>query len=377
KIFIRDIIENNNIRFDESISIGEDMRFGIDYVNYMNKDKIVIINKPLYHYIQANTNSLWNKNLNQIDISLKSMEKLFNVLSQDAMKNNKVLFNRLKLNIYNRVFDLALRGKISINEKRVLVENILNDEDYKICLKECKFNSNEVNKMYFSKDFNQFYLNGSKLVLKEKIYNCILFIKKFVQRCKGKVKSINNKKLIKNAKERLNNKEFTIISQNCTGGVFYHDMGMQFLSPTINLHIKSNDYIKFVKNIKSYIEKDLDMRYGEFYPIGKLDDIEIYFNHYNTCQEAFDKWNERKTRINYDNLIVIMTDRDGFTSTEMEEFKKLKYKKLLFTSNSEFKNEKDVVYYQEFESHNYIGDIIDNRKFYKDNMLVDKINELK
>lgn len=67
-----------------------------------------------------------------------------------------------------------------------------------------------------------------------------------------------------------------------------------------------------------------------------------------------------------------MTDRDGFTSKEMKEFKEVKYKKLLFTGNAEFKDEKDVVYYPEFEQHGYIGDIIDNKKFYKNDMLVKK-----
>ena len=42
KIFIREIIENNNIRFDESISISEDMRFGIEYVKCIDINKIII-----------------------------------------------------------------------------------------------------------------------------------------------------------------------------------------------------------------------------------------------------------------------------------------------------------------------------------------------
>lgn len=377
KIFIRYIIEKNKIRFDEDISIGEDMRFGIDYVNCMNKYKIVVINKPLYHYIQANVNSLWNKNLNQTNTSLQSMDKLFDVLDDDIKKEKKIMFNRRKLNIYDRVFYAVLRGQYPKNKKKEIIESILNDEKYRLCLQECKFGLNEVNRMYFATNFNQFYLNGKKIIWKERIYSYINNVKKINSRCKGKIKSIQKQKLIKNAKNKLNNRDFTIISQNCTGGVFYHDMGMKFLSPTINLHMKAPDYIKFIKNIEFYMKQNLEMRYGEFYPIGKLYDIEVYFNHYNTCKEAASKWNERKNRINYNKLIVIMTDRDGFTSNEMKEFKEVKYKKLLFTGNIEFKDEKDVVYYPEFEEQGYIGDIIDNKKFYKNDILVKKINEIK
>ena len=38
-------------------------------------------------------------------------------------------------------------------------------------------------------------------------------------------------KLIK----RLKNKNFTLITNNCTGGVIYNRLGLKFLSPTIKL----------------------------------------------------------------------------------------------------------------------------------------------
>lgn len=40
----------------------------------------------------------------------------------------------------------------------------------------------------------------------------------------------------------------------------------------------------------------------EIVPIGLIDDVEVVFLHYKTFDEAVEKWNRRKSRINWDNL---------------------------------------------------------------------------
>ena len=95
----------------------------------------------------------------------------------------------------------------------------------------------------------------------------------------------------------------TIISSNCNGEFIYYDMGLKFMSPTINLSFDMNDYVKFLSNLKWYLEQEIveynDERFD--YPTGMLGDIEIRFNHYSTFDEAVSKWNERKKRVNWDN----------------------------------------------------------------------------
>ena len=71
-------------------------------------------------------------------------------------------------------------------------------------------------------------------------------------------------------KKQLKTHDFTVISQNCIGGVFYHDMGLKFLSPTIDLYIPEPDFIKFISNLEYYINTDLEISDGENYPIGLL-----------------------------------------------------------------------------------------------------------
>ena len=117
------------------------------------------------------------------------------------------------------------------------------------------------------------------------------------------------------------------------------------------------------------------MFWGEKYPIGKLDDIFVYFMHYNTCKEARDSWNRRKKRVNLNKILILCTDRDGFNMSTYLEWKKIKYPKILFTNNKKYS--KDSIYYSEYKNNSCISDIISNRKFYRNDVLINTINSLK
>ena len=133
---------------------------------------------------------------------------------------------------------------------------------------------------------------------------------------------------------RLKNRDATIISSNCNGEYMYYDMKLRFLSPTINLSFDMNDYVKLLENLRWYMEQPItpyqDNRFD--YPCGMLGDIEIRFNHYKTFEEAVAKWEERKQRINWDNLYIIAIDGDDCTEESLHRFDNLPYKhKVIFT----------------------------------------------
>lgn len=50
---------------------------------------------------------------------------------------------------------------------------------------------------------------------------------------------------------KLKNKQFSLITCNCIGGVLSNDLGQQFRSPTVNLIIP--EYLKFAGNLKHYL----------------------------------------------------------------------------------------------------------------------------
>lgn len=106
----------------------------------------------------------------------------------------------------------------------------------------------------------------------------------------------------------------SIISNHCWGGYTYHSLGLQFLSPFINLFLDADSYIKLLSDFEYYMNLPLQHIRDEYeanlkrnYPVVGLEDVTIYFNHYAAFDDAVAIWNKRKGRINQDNLLVEMT----------------------------------------------------------------------
>lgn len=112
-------------------------------------------------------------------------------------------------------------------------------------------------------------------------------------------------------RERLTNQSPAIISSNCLGGIMYHWLGLKFNSPFINLFFSNDDFIKLLENWDAFINTEIveDKKANENYPVGiGFSDIRIHFMHYQSFEEAIEKWNIRKQRINLDNAVVIFSN---------------------------------------------------------------------
>lgn len=87
KVFRADIIKCNKIRFDETISIGEDMRFILAYLEAAKPEKTLLISKPLYHYMRDQPGSLMyrmgTEKLEEAITNLASMYKLMGKSSEE------------------------------------------------------------------------------------------------------------------------------------------------------------------------------------------------------------------------------------------------------------------------------------------------------
>lgn len=131
-------------------------------------------------------------------------------------------------------------------------------------------------------------------------------------------------------------RDFTIFSNNCLGGVFYHDAGYQFTSPLINTAMDGDDFLKFLSKPQYYLEHELVFFSfpGRNHPIARIDDIEINFVHYKTPEECIEKWESRAQRIVWDNIFIVATNHDGMCHDDcMERFDKLPYKnKIMFVT---------------------------------------------
>ena len=114
-------------------------------------------------------------------------------------------------------------------------------------------------------------------------------------------------------RKKLKRQIFTIISNNCIGGVICHYLGVQFQSPTVNIYIRPYEFVRLCENIDYYMglplkEVPYDKRIG--YPVAMLGDITLYCKHYASFVEVKKEWMKRKNRINWDHVYFMMTDRD-------------------------------------------------------------------
>jgi uncharacterized protein (DUF1919 family) len=170
---------------------------------------------------------------------------------------------------------------------------------------------------------------------------------------------IRNLIINKTNRKKLTNNSFSLLSSNCNGAFILHDLKLGFKSPTVNLFISADDYIKFLERLDYYINCDLvevvDEKYN--YPLGVLDDIKIHFMHYNSFEEARIKWELRLQRFNKGNLFIMMTDRDGCTDELIRKFDNLPYKHKVIFTHKPYPEIKSAFYIKGFEDELQVGDL--------------------
>ena len=114
--------------------------------------------------------------------------------------------------------------------------------------------------------------------------------------------------------KRNRNHDFSLITNDCIGGVICHDLGEQFRSPTVNLWIPNTQFLEFAQNLQYYLSCEIQETPdpAKPYPVGTIvptDNrhipIEVNFMHYPSFEVGYAKWKERSDRVNYDRLYFI------------------------------------------------------------------------
>lgn len=173
-------------------------------------------------------------------------------------------------------------------------------------------------------------------------------------------------------RRKLKYTDFSIISNNCWAGFAYQQFGLTYSTPTIGLGFVDNDYIKFLERLEYYLSltpifidpkdaPDYDLRKklrgSEIdYPVAKLDDIIIWFTHYHSSEEALEKWERRKKRINYNRLLIKWSQRYNQDPKLLYRFLDLPYKnKIAFVETSSPVNHPQVIRIPELAELNIKG----------------------
>lgn len=101
KVYVKEIIDNNNIKFKNGLNMGEDLLFNLEYVYYCNK--IFITDKSVYYHT-INIDSLCNKK-----ITLKRFEE-YNIIYNEMI--NRINYYDKNL-LYTEKINLAFLRNIA------------------------------------------------------------------------------------------------------------------------------------------------------------------------------------------------------------------------------------------------------------------------
>lgn len=178
-----------------------------------------------------------------------------------------------------------------------------------------------------------------------------------------RVRCFEQRQYNKRKRKRLKSEDFTIISSNCNGSFMYYDMGLKYRSPTVNLSLGMDDFVKMVENLRWYMQQEIVewKEEGQRFPLGMLGDLKINFVHYDTFAEGVEKWEERKKRINWDNIFIVGTARECSYDT-IARFDRLPYENKVIFTNVEYPEFSSAFYIKGFEREKQLGVLIDYRK---------------
>lgn len=149
----------------------------------------------------------------------------------------------------------------------------------------------------------------------------------------GKFKRRVNRWRFKRSIRRLHQQPFCLISNNCLGRRLYQILGRDYNTPFVGLFMMPECFTELVIHFEEYMSRDLRFvkvskhkilnehrESGSRYPIGIIGGAEIHFLHYESEQEALEKWNRRKARIDMHNLYFLMVSNGPYDETLLRRY---------------------------------------------------------
>lgn len=109
----------------------------------------------------------------------------------------------------------------------------------------------------------------------------------------------------------LGPERFSIVSNNCWGGLLYQSLGLPYATPFVGLFVQLEQFAHLLDDLPGYLAEPLRFASTEKagYPVGLLGNVELHFTHYKDEAEARSKWERRLERFDHSNLLVKMSLR--------------------------------------------------------------------
>ena len=148
---------------------------------------------------------------------------------------------------------------------------------------------------------------------------------------------------------RIRDKNFVLVSNNCWGSDIYQALGREYNTPFVGLFLFPDCYIKLLENFENVLSKEirLDNESKYFsnslpYPVGHTaNQIEIHFLHYNSFEEAQQKWTRRADRLHSAvaagvPVFVKFCDREDATTEHFRKYHELAFQRKISMSVAAF-----------------------------------------
>lgn len=331
-----------------------------------------LINPNLSRLKIKNTDSYFNSGLVVFDVD--KYKKTFDIKEYNRII--KKLSNVIKYPDQD-ILNYAFKSKIYELDSNY---NVYFTSDYKYKdnnnIKQMKQNGKIYHYISSIKPDNYRYLNfGFNEYWKyaRKTYGIMHFVKIYIKNCFYRIifnNSIKNNNSL-NAKSKKYG--FSIVCNNCVGGIIYNRLGLEFTSPFINLWIGENDYLKLLNSLDEYLNCNVYLlgfdkdNNGKKYPICRCSDINLNCTHYNNYEEVIDAWNRRKNRFNHDNYIYIFVTN---SKKNIYEFLKIPYENKICICPFKIHNKHIVTINSELTDDSWYQYIID---YFKNNISCEEI----
>lgn len=159
KVYISEIINKNNIRFNKKYELGEDFLFNLDYIKKI--DKASYINKPLYIYTDGETGLKLRYRPDKFNIEYELTQYLENVYKEQKWDMDYI-YNRLARVYYNQIIDIYKpNNPANKKERDQQLKEIISKKEYQKELKELEKNVTD-KKMKIA--IKYFFLKGKNMI---------------------------------------------------------------------------------------------------------------------------------------------------------------------------------------------------------------------
>lgn len=133
KIFLMDIVRENQIRFEEELFIGEDFRFLLEYMKAAKTEGFLFVNKPLYHYMRDNENSLMSRLFeSKIQDAIDNFKIMYEIMGKNSLEIQRLLEVQRKKQVEYYAYTIMHDDKMSGKEKKERIFQLPSDHTEKL-----------------------------------------------------------------------------------------------------------------------------------------------------------------------------------------------------------------------------------------------------